>query len=533
MASNTIAPAAFLSYARFQKPEEQQRVTDLCQLLTYEVHELGQDSFRLFQDTRDIRVGQQWKLRVEDTINSATILIALLTPGFFRSEYCRRETDQFLERERKLGRTDLLFPLYYLKVRELDEAIAKKGAEPNPDHLIEMIKSREISDWRHLRFASLNSAEISVAISNLASQIEEVLHDLPVAPQATPIAPALPPPEATELPRQPASAAAAQKPAAVIAPEAIATHVVDALRGPYRTLTDAFAAAKPGDRLMVRPGTYEEQLVLDKTLEIVGEGKPEEIIVEARDATVLICRTTAGRVAGLTLRQRGRGDHFAVDVGQGRLTLESCRIESDSLAGIAIHGSEAAPIVRNNVIHRCLKSAIVVFDHAQGTLEENDISDNDAFGVVIQGDANPVLRANRIHENEYGGVFADGGRGELDDNTIFNNRAEGVLIANRANPVLRNNQIQKNAKAGVYLFDNGGGTLTGNKIIENRQSGVAIRTHADPVIQKNVIRGNNGKGVWCKDAAAGLVENNDLRYNAFGAFWKSDDCTTRYVGNRE
>jgi hypothetical protein len=62
---------------------------------------------------------------------------------------------------------------------------------------------------------------------------------------------------------------------------------------------------------------------------------------------------------------------------------------------------------------------------------------------------------------------------------------------------------------------------------------VAIRTHADPVIQKNVIRGNNGKGVWCKDAAAGLVENNDLRYNAFGAFWKSDDCTTRYVGNRE
>jgi TIR domain-containing protein len=135
--------------------------------LTYEVHELGEDSFRIFQDTRDIRVGQQWKTRVEDTINSATILIALLTPGFFRSEYCRRETEQFVERERKLGRNDLLFPLYYLSVRELEEAIAKKGAESSPDHLIEMIK-REVSDWRHLRFTPLDSTEMSLAINRLA-----------------------------------------------------------------------------------------------------------------------------------------------------------------------------------------------------------------------------------------------------------------------------------------------------------------------------------------------------------------------------
>src|SRR5262249_9885534 len=148
MASNTIPPAAFLSYARFEDPKEQERITKLCELLTYEVHSVGKESFRIFQDTRDIRVGQQWKKRVEDTINSATLLITVLTPGFFRSEYCRRETEQFLERERTLGRNDLLFPLYYLKVRALDEAVERKQPAPDPDHLIEMIKGREISDWR-------------------------------------------------------------------------------------------------------------------------------------------------------------------------------------------------------------------------------------------------------------------------------------------------------------------------------------------------------------------------------------------------
>jgi parallel beta-helix repeat protein len=292
--------------------------------------------------------------------------------------------------------------------------------------------------------------------------------------------------------------------------------------------------ANAGDRLVIRPGTYEEAVVLDKPLEIIGEGKPDEIVVQATGANVVAFRSTHGRAAGSTLKQRGIGDYFAVEIGQGRLTLEGCRIESDGAAGIAIHCQEAAPILRDNLVHRCLKSGVIIFDDARGTLEENEIADNDGWGVVIQSAANPGLRANRIRENEFGGVFIDGGRGEIDDNTISNNRAEGVSIANHANPVLRNNLIQGNAKAGVYIFDSGGGTLTRNRIIENRQSGVALRARADPVIQdNNVIRGNNGKGVWCKDKAAGTVDNNDLRYNAFGAFWKSDDCTTQHSGNRE
>jgi parallel beta-helix repeat protein len=311
------------------------------------------------------------------------------------------------------------------------------------------------------------------------------------------------------------------------------THIVDFLRGPYYKLAEAIAAADAGDRILVRPGTYEERVVLDKALEIINEGKTDEVIIQANGANALAFRTERGRVVNITLRQRGGGNYSAVDIAQGRLHLEDCHIESDSLAGIAVHGTKTDPVIRNNRISRCLKSGVVVFDGARATLEKNDIAENNAFGVVIRDGANPVLRSNLIHGNELGGVSVDGGMGRIEDNTISDNRGEGVLVANEANPDLQRNKIFGNGRAGIYVYDRGASTVCDNKIFDNHNSGIAIRTEANPIIQKNLISGNNGKGVWCSDRAAGVVENNDLRKNNFGAFWKSDDCTTRYAGNNE
>jgi F-box protein 11 len=51
------------------------------------------------------------------------------------------------------------------------------------------------------------------------------------------------------------------------------THVVDAYQGGhFTTVSAAIKAAKPGDRILVRPGRYEESLVVDKPLEITGDG---------------------------------------------------------------------------------------------------------------------------------------------------------------------------------------------------------------------------------------------------------------------
>lgn len=422
--SKDANPTAFLSYVRFNDQHDVDALSNLSASLEGEIRTVTGDAFKIFQDRRDIHVGQNWLECINQALDSAALLIAILTPSFFRSDYCLAEMQHFLEREEKLKRNDLIIPIYYVDVPGLN------GNERGPNSLFDVIRSRQFYDWRELRFESLDSAQTRRALNRLAVQIRDALDRFaktsPAEPAKSPrMAPAnnhrVADAQADETPHpaRPVEQTTQtndvlNRPAGISEPP---TLVVDSLRGPYTTLASAISVANAGERVLVRAGTYEEGLVMDMPLEIIGQGKREEIIIEAAGTNALAFRTTLGRVTNLTLRQFGAGDYFAVDIGQGRLTLENCWIESDSLAGIAIHGDGADPIIRNNVIHRCGQSGVVVFDNGRGTLVENDIADNAVCGVVIRDGGNPVLRGNQIHDNREGGVQAErGALGRIGEN---------------------------------------------------------------------------------------------------------------------
>lgn len=532
---------AFLSYARFNDQQDVDALSKLSAKLEGEIQTVTAKPFKIFQDRRDIKAGQNWPERINQVLDSATLLVAILTPSFFWSDSCFDEIQYFLKREEKLQRNDLIIPIYYVDVPGLNRG------ERGPNGLFDVVRDRQWFNWRELRFESLDSAQARRELNRLAMQIRDALDRFtetsPAEPEKSPRMtpaenqrtadaqpneepqPVRPVEQTTQTDQVP------NRPAGISEPP---TWVVDSLRGPHTTLASAISVAQAGDRILVRPGTYEEGLVMDKPLEIIGQGKREEIIIQAAGTNALAFRTTLGRVTNITLRQFGGGDYFAVDIGQGRLRLENCRIESDSLAGIAIHGGGADPIIRNSLIHRCRQSGVIVFDSGRGTLEENDITDNAVCGVVIRDGGNPVIRGNQIHDNTQGGIQTERSAvSRIEDNHIFKNQREGIVIKDQANPVIRLNTIYENTKAGIYVYDQGQGTLEGNEIHDNQQSGIAIRTEGNPVVQRNRITRNNGKGVWCKDHAMGVVENNDLRGNKYNAFWKSDDSTTRYTANQE
>ena len=59
--------------------------------------------FHIFQDRNDVGWGQQWRQRMEESLDAATFLIPIVTPAFFNSTHCRDEFERFLEHEQKLG----------------------------------------------------------------------------------------------------------------------------------------------------------------------------------------------------------------------------------------------------------------------------------------------------------------------------------------------------------------------------------------------------------------------------------------------
>ncbi len=114
-------PIAFMSYASNDDKHDGGKLTQFRERLSGEVQMQTGEEFDIFQDRKHILWGQNWKERIEESLDAVTFLIPIITPSFFNSSYCREELQRFLERERKLNRSDLILPVYYVSCPLLDE----------------------------------------------------------------------------------------------------------------------------------------------------------------------------------------------------------------------------------------------------------------------------------------------------------------------------------------------------------------------------------------------------------------------------
>jgi parallel beta-helix repeat protein len=515
-------PAAFMSYVRFDDAHDDGQLSAFRERLAAEVRVQTGREFPIFQDRNDIAWGQNWRQRIEETLDEVTLLLVIVTPGLFQSSACREEVARFREREQKLGRTDLILPVYYVSAREMDDPNVRRA-----DDLANLLWSRQYADWRELRFEPLTSPVVRKQIAALASRMRDAYYGVTAAQG--------PAPTPARGGRQSVGSPAAQRD--VPAAEAAAgqrgdtarteppTHVVDAYqRGDFDSVRAAIEAAKPGDRILVRPGLYEESLIVDKPLEIIGDGPVEDIEIRGRDSDVLEFRASIGRVANLTLRQTDADEPRGVAVYQGRLDLEGCDISSRAGTCVAVFGG-ADPRLRRNKIHHGKYSGVSVRDNGLGTLEDNEITGNGYSGVQVGDSADPVLRRNRIHDNKQAGVFVHGdGRGTLEDNEISGNGIAGVAaIGESGDSMLRRNQIHDNKGPGVWVYDNGVATLEDNEITGNTV-GLDIRDNANPTVRVNRITRNAYQGVKIHDGGKGVLEDNDLTGNGQGAWDIDSDC---------
>jgi parallel beta-helix repeat protein len=249
------------------------------------------------------------------------------------------------------------------------------------------------------------------------------------------------------------------------------THVVDARkRGDFTTVAAAIRAAQPGDQILVRPGLYEGGLVVDKALQIRGDGPVSGIEIRAYGAQTLVfeAEDQDAQIANLTLRQMGGAkDYHAVDVRQGRLELDGCDISSESSTCVAV--MEGASLrLHGSTIHDGRKSGVLICDAGQATLENNDIISNGSSGVQIRTGASATLRRNRIRGNSESGVWVyDRGQVILEDNDIIGNGLVGVSVSARGNATVRGNRINRNAREGVWVRGGGRAVVEDNDLRNN------------------------------------------------------------------
>jgi F-box protein 11 len=289
--------------------------------------------------------------------------------------------------------------------------------------------------------------------------------------------------------------------------------------GNYTTITEALRNVPANSRLLIREGLYQESVVLDKNVEIVGDGALENIIVRSRSQSCVSMQTEKAAVRGLTLQGRGKAyseKFFAVDVPRGTLFLENCDISSDTLSCAAIRGANADPFIKNCSIHDGADSGIYLLDNARARIEHCEIYRNANVNLAITQGANPAIKSCCIYEGSNGGivVWGNGATAIIENCEIYDHRLANVGVSQSANPIFRRCKIFGGRDSGVLISQNGYGVFEECEIYGNRKPEVVVTDGSNTTLRRCTVHNGNESGVFVSSKSRMLIESCNIYDNA-------------------
>lgn len=308
--------------------------------------------------------------------------------------------------------------------------------------------------------------------------------------------------------------------------------------GPYRTITEALERAAPGDRIVVRAGTYREPLLrITKRIELIGEGGP--VLVGGAHGVLEILADSVV-VRGLVIA--GVEPSQVEDRAGIRIRgAAACRIENNEFRDtfFAVYAEEARDclVLRNRITgpgrsEGVSGNGIHIWRSTRMTVEGNVVRGH-RDGVYLEFSSHAVLRDNVVVANaRYGLHFMRSDTCAYERNRFEANGAGVAVMYSRAVRMVGNHFERNwgNAAYGLLLKDISDGEIRDNRFTRNTV-GLYLEDS-----NRNQIRGNtfSGNG-WAVRVMANATDNrfeaNDFQGNTFDVATNSQSTSSVFDGN--
>jgi parallel beta-helix repeat protein len=326
----------------------------------------------------------------------------------------------------------------------------------------------------------------------------------------------------------------------------------------YTSIQAAINAASPGNTILVYPGTYTENVDVNKEVIIKSySGNPDNTIVKAASSNDHVFYLNADNVtiSGLTIKDADadgiRAGEFRGSSGTSNnntlinniitgndfgisLSYSSGNVlDNNSISGnnISIYmglysGNNILnnnrvsdgiylEMSRNNILSNNRVTAddysyagiLLEFDSTNNTLRNNTILDNN-HGIVLENAAYNKLDNNTILNSSVHGIMLDGAyKNKFNNNTIANSSSFGITIYQSVYNMLENNTVLSNG-IGIYLnLDSNNNTLT-NNIVSDNGDGISLNFHSDNNELTGNTISNNNRGIYVADSVNNMIFNN-------------------------
>jgi parallel beta-helix repeat protein len=340
--------------------------------------------------------------------------------------------------------------------------------------------------------------------------------------------------------------------------EAAQTIIVDAKGdGNYTTIQDAINASKPGDTIYIWSGTYYENIVVNRTVTLIGNGTAFSAINGGGSGDVVTVTADWVNITGLTITNSG-SDLF--EGGIKLVNVQNCYIYNNVIRGnyyysIRFENSHQNTIKNNNAF--ATRWSFWLSSSDGNTLEDNTLSNcgiafyfSDSTTTILKNNvmsgcgiymvgyliahfaSHSIDTTNTVNgkpvyywKNRNGGtVPAGAGQVILGyctnvnvENQIVNDGSVGIILGYSWNNIISNNIAKNNKLEGMILMYSYSNTISDNNVSQNGDYGIRLLdySHKNKLLNNSFIS-NGNIGIVLAHSNENIVKNNTCLKNPSG-----------------
>jgi parallel beta-helix repeat protein len=326
----------------------------------------------------------------------------------------------------------------------------------------------------------------------------------------------------------------------------------------FSKIQDGINASDDGDTVYVYNGTYYENVVVNRSINLTGENQSITIIDGGGIGSVVLMVEDWVNVTGFNILNSGMN---ISDAGVRLDGVQNCNISHNNIShnkemGIHLNYSHSNTIfdniftynwdwgiyleyadfnfIWNNLIDTNGKG-IGIFYSSYEIIELNNITETGGYGIFFYHSGNSSVKNNTIIDNAAAGVEADvsynltvgwnligrekygctygvvlwgGGENIILYNTLQGN-GYGVYLSHSSKNDIMNNNISGSIDIGIDLLHSNQNDIINNSF-ENNMEGIKLWKSHDNKVIDNIIPISIGQGLTCENSNRTTIAGNDF-----------------------
>ena len=294
------------------------------------------------------------------------------------------------------------------------------------------------------------------------------------------------------------------------------------------SIQDVVDVADPGDTIIVRDGTYTENVevdVVNLTLQSENGSAFTTVVAAVNTSDAFLVTANSVTISGFTVRNAPSASGIYLD------SVHHCTVSGNNASG-NYHGIDLYSSSNNSLTGNTANSnhrGIYLRYSSNNNLTGNTASYN-YYGIYLRYSSNNnTLISNTASNNSYGiHLFDSNNNNRLTDNTASYNWDGIYLYSSCNNNTLISNTASYNSNYGIYLYSSCNNNLTGNTASYNSDYGIYLYSSCNNnILSDNSATLNNKYGIYLYSSCNNNLTGNTAPYNDYDgiSLWSSSNNT--------